>query len=518
MMTKVGTLLFGLLSTTSLSVAQPVVTPPIFIPGAPVTYTPLHLYYTSPTGSDAANGLTPATAWATPNHSVVCGDVIIDIAGTRSTSTPIEFGGVLNCPSTSGGIDGTGGIYFAAWLCAGPDLESCRVNHTSTGFIFDIQNSNWAVEGFRIHGDANDSGAIAVNGQFSLIHHHLLINNVVDTVGVGMDALGNGTGHEIPATTAFDYTAYIGNITQNAANQPVCTGAQVMVDPGTIDNNAGTHYLMYGGFSYNQPNDCFAHSDVENFMFDTWDAHGTTAQTVRMNNVGWTSLRFSYQNFIQDNNSVTGLHMYDLNNTSYNGNTNNASFAGDFNTQMDNSSAPFISILRNISYTVGTNPCALQIGGAHGPSSLANITFGSTGNENIGWSPASPGNEICVFNGGPSGTNFAENPSFNNLTDLVNNRSGIPNCTGFDTVTKCMGYDPTTQVLTNPSVIYDLTPTSTHSAGKGYQLPSTTCVTSGDIATLYPAWLKAMVRLKWHSGTQTITVENDLVTKPCSVP
>ena len=114
-------------------------------------FTPLHTYYVSPTGSDSNNGLTPATAWATANHSVVCGDVIIAAAGSYGArfgdETGNAFGTVSNCPSTTGGIDGTGGIYFAVLLCGGPDLMSCQANGGS-GPAFEIDKSNWAVEGF----------------------------------------------------------------------------------------------------------------------------------------------------------------------------------------------------------------------------------------------------------------------------------------------------------------------------------------------------------------------------------
>ena len=47
-----------------------------------VAFTALHTYFMSPTGSDSNNGLTAATAWATPNHAVNCGDVIIAAAGS----------------------------------------------------------------------------------------------------------------------------------------------------------------------------------------------------------------------------------------------------------------------------------------------------------------------------------------------------------------------------------------------------------------------------------------------------
>ena len=48
-------------------------------------------------------------------------------------------------------------------------------------------------------------------------------------------------------------------------------------------------------------------------------------------------------------------------------------------------------------------------------------------------------------------------PSYTNTTDLLTNRVGVPNCTGFINTTQCMGYDAATSTLTVPSVISDLT-------------------------------------------------------------
>jgi hypothetical protein len=72
-----------------------------------------------------------------------------------------------------------------------------------------------------------------------------------------------------------------------------------------------------------------------------------------------------------------------------------------------------------------------------------------------------------------------------------------------------MGYNANTQTLTNPSVIYDLQATCSGCAGKGYQLPSTTCNANTD----YPTWLKGIVYLHW---TGSAVVQNfDLVTLKC---
>jgi hypothetical protein len=94
-----------------------------------VPFTPLHIYYISPTGNDHRAGTSVDGAWATPHHNVNCGDVIIALAGSYTKSFGINnWGAVSNCPSTSGGIDGAAGIYFAIVLCAGPYITSCPIS------------------------------------------------------------------------------------------------------------------------------------------------------------------------------------------------------------------------------------------------------------------------------------------------------------------------------------------------------------------------------------------------------
>ncbi len=101
-------------------------------------------------GSDSNPG-TDSSPWKTPKHAVDCGDVVIAAAGAYGgTTSPFgtnDWGTVSNCPSTAGGIDGTGGVYFATLLCAGPDLGSCAVSASSEE-AFRVDASNWAVEGF----------------------------------------------------------------------------------------------------------------------------------------------------------------------------------------------------------------------------------------------------------------------------------------------------------------------------------------------------------------------------------
>jgi len=80
-----------------------------------------------------------------------------------------------------------------------------------------------------------------------------------------------------------------------------------------------------------------------------------------------------------------------------------------------------------------------------------------------------------AFNGANVGINIYTNPLFTNVTDLINNQNGPPNCSSFQSVTQCMGYDPLTSTLTVPSIISDLQASCAGCSGKGYQLPNKTC-------------------------------------------
>ena len=109
------------------------------------------------------------------------------------------------------------------------------------------------------------------------------------------------------------------------------------------------------------------------------------------------------------------------------------------------------------------------------------------------------------------GTNTYTGPNFTNTTDLLANQVGVPNCNAFVNTTQCMGWNANTKTLTTPSVISDLVPTASGTAGKGYQLPATTCAANAD----YPTWLKGIVYLQWNGSS--LTENSDLVTKPCNL-
>src|SRR5262245_9319624 len=272
-----------------------------------VEFVPLHKYYIAASGcSDGNAGTSPASPWCTPNHAVVCGDVIIAAAGTYSTGQfNGGWGNVTNCPSTTGGIDGTGGIYFAVLLCGGADLAACQVTGGSPVFGFNSGAHNWAVEGFLV---PNVSGSRAfeiriVNGACNVpytSHHIASINNIVyNSAGAFVvNDCGQFQGANPPAA---DYLAVVGTIAQNAAQDQICLGAIDFVGPGASDGaTSAIKGFMYGNFAWNNmAANCNSLYDEEGLMFDTMETHSSNGIWVVQNNVSWYNGRYGFQLFYQ---------------------------------------------------------------------------------------------------------------------------------------------------------------------------------------------------------------------------
>src|SRR5208337_4134799 len=255
-----------------------------------VAFTALHTYFMAPTGNDSCNGTSTAIgssgncAWATPNHALNCGDVIIAAAGSYADMQ--YFGAVSNCPSTSGGIDGTGGIYFATLLCGGSYVGACYVTTkaatTGNEVAFDVASSNWAVEGWYVDTGANNppngAPAFVAEGGNGIVHHIAFVNDI--SVNNGSGSYTNDSGKAGGQNSyGADYYAVIGMIAQNSAGNS-CGSAIDVVGPGVYDNGSGTHYYIYGNFSYaNHDVNCLTISDTEDYMADTLDYHDVTTPT-----------------------------------------------------------------------------------------------------------------------------------------------------------------------------------------------------------------------------------------------
>jgi hypothetical protein len=488
--------------------------------GDSVAFTPLHTYYMSATGSDSNSGTSSSSPWATPNHSqLVCGDVIIAAPGAYPNLGISTNPGT--CPSTSGGIDGTGGIYFVTVLCS--TSFACTISD-SGGAIggIDVSANNWAFEGWYLSGTgASGTGgrsfqADACASGTTILHHIAFVNDISANAEMGYGINDCALNHNVPGN-GTDYWAVVGSIAMNSAADPICLAAIDAAGPTNYDKGSGTHIFFGGDFSYANRTTCG--SDVEGMMFDTWDAHGFTGQGVIEQSMVWDNDRNGIQLFYQGINPTSPVIQI-FNNTLYANDVgqDDGESGGALNLQASVSSMPWeMSIYNNISRTSeaqGANGgylYAALTGGGY------NVTWGGAGIQNIFKGSATsctgscdPGDNVVAYNGGPIGTNTYVDPAFANTSDLLSNQSATPNCSGSTNVAACMGWNYATQTARVPSVISDLTPTASGMAGKGYQPPGA-CTAD----PYYPTWLKGIVYLQWNGSS--ITENAGLLTKPCGL-
>ena len=249
-------------------------------------------------------------------------------------------------------------------------------------------------------------------------------------------------------------------------------------------------------------------------MFDTFDAHGYTGQSVIEQNVVWQSERMGLNIFYQGLNKGNAP-MYVFNNTFFSNNagkTGTAGYAnGDIQVQSATPALPYpISIYNNISKsnyaTVGNQGANYGIVYSALMGGVYKVTWGGSGTQNIFKGEATScrgscdaGNNVAAFNGGSYGTNTYTDPGFANTADLLTNRSGAPNCSSYANVNACMA-----------TAIADLTPTAAGMTGKGYQRPGA-CAPD----PYFPTWLKGVVYLSWNGST--LSENTGLITKPCNM-
>jgi hypothetical protein len=497
-----------------------------------IPFTALHTYFMAPTaaaaaGNDSNSGNSPSSPWATPNHALNCGDVIIAAAGTYTVGFN-NWGKVSNCPSVRDGIDGRGGVYFSILLCGGGDLESCKMDVSAQVCCrdaFGVNADNWAIEGWKATAGVSDAYIMeaAATGTTQL-HHIAFINDIAYNSQMGFQEDDGALNHNVPGN-GVDYYAFIGDIAQNAAQSGYCVAGINAVGPSQWDTNPGTHILIMGNFSYDNINvaNC-PQSDGEDFMLDTFDAHGYSAQAVWSNNIGFDATRTCWQ-LTQQNIRVSTPTLKVYNNTCYGDLRNVGSDSADgeinFGSTLGGSSIAWsISLSNNLAQTnaasnSGRPIYGAVIGGTHWTSFMDSGNFlngSATSCAGVSCNSSSAPFSTAYFNGNnPSGSDTYLSPGYTNVSDLMTNRTGTPTCTGFATTTACMGWSANTCTLATPSVISDLVPTASGTGGKGYQLPSLTCAPNSD----YPTWLKGVVYLQWN-GT-TITENAGLVNKPCGL-
>ena len=356
--------------------------------------------------------------------------------------------------------------------------------------------------------------------QTTIIHHVIFINDIVYNANQGFDIDDCGYNHNVPGNGG-DYVTYLASIAQNAAQDSICLGQFDTAGQTNYDSNSGTHIYVFSNFAWSAANSgCTSQFDTEAIIFDTPDAHGYTSTLVAANNMTWNNARYGWQtNYGGYNTSTPTLKVYQ--NTFYNDLVNTGSDSTDGEVNLSGGGVAWvISITQNIGKTTtatsaGGKPIYAAIFGGNLWSAL---TVGGSGAQNVFKGQQSSchatacdaGFNVGEYSGNTLGTNTYSDPSFTSESDLNSNWQGAPNCTGYATVTNCMGYNPLTSSLRSLTPISDLQSTYTAS-GDGYQLPSKTCATNAD----YPSYLKGLNRLSWN-GSQFFVL-NDLASKPCGL-
>ena len=520
-MTAIACLLSALLLADGSSARNVTGSGPTTSPTA-VPFTPLHTYYISPTGNDRNAGTSPSAAWATPHHAVNCGDVIIAAAGTYNfTYSPFgtnAWGTVSNCPSTSGGIDGKGGVYFATVLCAGPSITSCSVNGNNYE-AFRVDASNWAVEGFTATQNPTANGACysATSETSATLHHIAFINDIA----INCHLSGFDT-YSWTNPGGVDQTAVVGAISYNGSPSVgggLCSGGVSIIPLNGPDTSPGTHIFVAGYFGYkniNAPSGAGCNTDGEGVIFDSWSCTKYTHQGVVEQNVWWLNGSAGFQVFPNCLSNGDKPQIYLFNNTSY-GNGQDPKHSGTtpdlyiHDVLPTTANGTYYNIQHNIFVatlaTSGSNGKAPVYGAGvyvdNANSSLVNVSGNYIWQSNPGTktTAGNPNTDVYV-NGShnmtsfPFGTNTYGNPGLANPGGLP---TTAPSCGNYTNTTDCMnqGYN----------VAANLTP-SGGAAGLGYQPPGP-CAPD----PYFPAWLKGVVYLHWNGSG--LTENAGLITMPC---
>jgi hypothetical protein len=499
-------------------------------PAANPTFVALHTYFLDPvSGADSNNGLTTTTAWKTPGHAVVCGDVIVSKSANYGPET--SWGAVSGCPSTSGGIDGTGGINFAAVVCAGM-LDTCNLAGAG-GDGFNVNADHWAIEGFNISAPGSGRAMAVVTTGATSYHHVLFVNNVVTNSGYAFITGPAG------GSVGTDYIGAFGNIGQNSnaytGGSSFCGGAFDINSPSNFDTNSGTHIAVWGNYLMNNvgpspQTDCT--SDMEAINLDTLGEYSYTQQIVAKDNLIWKTGGYSFQLFY-NSSAATAIPIIIDHDTTYG--ACNPWISGVFNCSEINvgtgDSAPWlVTITNNLIRTSAATCC----GGSspvyaidYNDITTANVgTYTVTGNYLWGTSTACEGTcepsssqaiaiNCCSTPTLSPPTGIFTDPAFTDPTDAMTNWIGAPTCSGFTNVAACMGWNFNTQTASTLTPISDLTPTASGTSGVGYRPPGPCAPDS-----LYPTWTKGMNYLQVVGGfvnSATFTENSGLTNKPCGM-
>jgi hypothetical protein len=490
----------------------------------PQPFAALHTYYVSPTGSDNNPGTSAAAAWATPKHAVQCGDVIIAESGNYSSGQfgTNSWGKVTGCPSTSGGIDGKGGVYFASVVCAGPNITSCHVDGGSAE-AFRVDESNWAVEGFYgTQANTAQGGCYSATSESTTTLHHIAFINdmAVHCALAGFDSYSwNGP------TGGVDQQAVVGTIAFDGApstnGSGLCGSGISLIPENGPDKGSGTHVFVAGSFSYkniNAPVGAGCNTDGEGLIFDSWGVSPYSYQAVVEQNVFWANGSAAFEAFPQGNHSTDDQATIVLsNNTSYGNHQDPKNPGGGellLNQVYPRANVNSYTFTDNIFEATSSSPGNSGNGTVVGaemdcvndcPASVLITNGNYIWNDHPPTTTTTGGENTHAWYSGndqggnwPWGMNGYSDPGFANPAALPKD---APDCSKYANTTDCMN--------TGYNVASNMKP-SGGAAGKGYQPPG-----SCKADAYFPTWLKGVVYLSWNGSS--LTENPGLITKPCDM-
>lgn len=416
-------------------------------------------HYISASGSDSNNGLTPATAWASPNHAVNCADILWASSGAYSFS---NFGqgkwGAVN-----GNCGGPG--HIARLSCS--TFDGCKITATGTNFGMYIDHSYWSVQGWEVSTTSSGFSCFAVappTGATAGIHHIILANDIANGCGGG----GFSTFHI--GAYSVDYVAIVGSIAYNAAqNSTQCYSGISIFEPVAFDTAAGTHIFVGGDYSFgNQsPGSCPFGAASDGIIFDSFDGSGTggtgvnyTPQAVAKNNISVANggAGFETQNYTP--NPVTALsNIYAQYNTFWGNRQSTVSATSALCAEFDINLGYGIKLNNNLAQAIYSTKCpssntmraaqAYDTSTASGSDISSNYLFAASGVATYAFN-----NDGQTFTISPTANTTGNNPNFS--------APGIPlspTCGAYASVWACM----------NASVISNFTATRTGASAYGFQ-------------------------------------------------
>ncbi len=421
-------------------------------------------YYMSTSGNDSNNGLSTNYSWASPNHSLNCGDVIIASAGNYSNANFYTGKwGTVNCPAGNN----------VAWVkCA--TFDTCKVYASANQGMW-IDKSYWGVQGWEVSTNANDTYgtcflAAPNYGKPVTIHHIIFANDVANGCAQsGFASVNRGY-------AGVDYFAVLGSIAFNAAQgSNSCTSGISIYQPVQSDTAGGTHIYVAGNFSYanSDPNVCNGGNptDGEGIIFDQFDGSQSGISSYWSQAVAYSNIVVGNgSKGVETNGNQAGTYHASIwlnQNTVWgNNNATNQTWLGC--AEISAVTSKNVHSYGNLASTKSATGCggnaiyAMAVAAGDGTDTADNnFAFGYNGNNTFVYSVGS-----FFWN---ADNHIGTSPAFK--SPYI---PGAPSCGGTASAVACMS-----------GMVASFTPTAANTINYGYQKPLSYSVAD----PLFPRWL-----------------------------